>query len=79
MSRGVIDTIQLGATMTVVVPVVYLGGDFLLRGRVLPGTGFLVLAALMLIVEEYVVRPGDVPLEGAKRLVGLVAGDDDRE
>jgi len=79
MSRGVIDTIQLAATMTVVLPVAYLGVDFLLQGRSLIGGGFLAAAALMLAFEKYVVRPGDLPFEMTKRVVGRVADGDDRE
>jgi hypothetical protein len=79
MARSVVETIQLAATMTVVLPVVYLGVDFLLGGRTLLGAGFLAVAGLMLALERYVVRPGDVPMEAAKRTVGLVAKDDDGE
>ena len=79
MARSVVETIQLAATMTVILPVVYLGVDFLISGRTLLGAGFLAVAGLMLALEEYVVRPGDVPLEAAKRAAGLVAKDDDGE
>ena len=79
MARSVVETIQLAATMTVVLPVVYLGIDFLVRGRHLIGGGFLAVAGLMLVLERYVVRPGDVPLEAAKRAAGLVADEDDAE
>jgi hypothetical protein len=79
MARSVVETLQLAATMTVILPVVYLGVDFLISGRTLIGAGFLAVAGLMLALEEYVVRPGDVPLEAAKRAAGLVAKDDDGE
>ncbi|HKL30280.1 MAG TPA: hypothetical protein VJ898_13560 [Natrialbaceae archaeon] len=79
MARSVVETLQLAATMTVILPVVYLGVDFLISGRTLLGAGFLAVAGLMLALEEYVVRPGDVPLEAAKRAAGLVAKDDDGE
>ncbi|MFT4890555.1 MAG: hypothetical protein ACI9YT_001471 [Halobacteriales archaeon] len=79
MARGVIGTIQLAATTAIVLPVVYLGIDFLLRGRSLVGAGFLAVAGLMLVLDRYVVRPGDVPLEAARRAVGLVADEDDGE
>ena len=79
MARSVVETIQLAATMTVILPVVYLGVDFLISGRTLLGAGFLAVAGLMLALEEYVVRPGDVPLEAAKRAADLVAEDDDGE
>ncbi|MFW5937961.1 MAG: DUF7533 family protein [Halanaeroarchaeum sp.] len=79
MARSAVETIQLAATMTVVLPVVYLGVDFLLGGRTLAGAGFLAVAGLMLALEKYVVRPSDVPLEAARRAAGLVATDDDGE
>jgi len=79
MARSVVETIQLAALMAIVLPVVYLGVDFLVGGRLLVGGGFLAVAGLMLVLERYVVRPGDVPLEAAKRVAGLVADEDDAE
>ncbi|MFQ3293356.1 MAG: hypothetical protein ACI9PP_001807 [Halobacteriales archaeon] len=79
MARSVVETIQLAATVTIVLPVVYIGVDLLVNGRVLPGAGFLAVATLMLALGQYVVRPGDLPLETAKRVTGFIAKEDDGE
>lgn len=77
MSRGIIGTIQLAATLVFAIPVAYVGVDFLLSGRTLVGAGFLVVAALMVAAEEYLTTPGDLPGEAVEKAVGTVAKDEE--
>jgi len=79
MGRGIVGTVTLAATLAFAIPVGLLGIEFLLDGRTLPGGGFLVLAVLMVAVEEYLTTPGDVPGEAAERVVGTVVRDPDEE
>jgi len=79
MSRGIIGTLQLGATLVFALPVVYVGADFLFSGRTLLGAAFLGIAVLMVAAEEYLTTPGDIPGEAAERAVGAVAKDEDEE
>lgn len=72
MGKGILDTVGLMAAVVFAVPVAFLGVDFLLRGEPLLGVGFLVIAVLMVAVEEYVTTPGDVPGAIAGRLAGAV-------
>ncbi len=73
MSRGVIGLVQLAATLVLAVPVALLGLQFLTRGEVLAGGVFLAIAAGMVLIEEYVVTPRDVPGLLVERVVGRVA------
>ncbi|WP_121821710.1 DUF7533 family protein [Halostella salina] len=77
MSRGIIGTLQLGATLVFAIPVVYVGADFLLSGRTALGAAFLAIAVLMVAAEEYLTTPGDLPAEAAERVAGTVAKDDE--
>ncbi|PSQ26631.1 hypothetical protein BRD03_09440 [Halobacteriales archaeon QS_9_68_17] len=77
MSRGIIGTIRLGATLVFAIPVAYVGFDFLASGRTLVGAGFLVVAALMVAAEEYLTTPGDLPGEAAEKAAGAVTKDEE--
>lgn len=67
---GIIDTITLAITLAVALPVGLLGVDFLLSDRPLLGAVFVGIAVLMVIVEEYMIKPSDLPGMVAKRFVG---------
>ncbi|WP_135533841.1 MULTISPECIES: hypothetical protein [Halostella] len=77
MSRGIIDTLQLGATLLFAIPIAYVGADFLFSGRTLFGAGFLAIAVLMVLAEEYLTTPGDLTGKAAEKAVGAVAKDED--
>jgi hypothetical protein len=81
LGKGIIGTLQLAATLVFAIPVAMLGVDFLLRGRLLAGGGFLLIAVLMVAVEEYVTKPSDVPATAAEtaaeRAAEAVASDDE--
>ena len=75
MSRGLIGLVQLAATLVLAVPVALLGLQFLTRGETLAGVAFLAIAAGMVLVEEYLVTPRDLPGLLVERVVGRVAKD----
>jgi len=76
---GIMDTVQLAATLVFALPVGLLGGQFLLDGKVLMGAGFVVVAVLMVVLEEYLTTPKDVPSAVAEKAVGKVVKRPDDE
>jgi hypothetical protein len=81
MSRGLLDTLQLAASVVVAVPVAAFGLFKLAEGSPWLGVGFLVLAGLVVAVEEVVTSPKDIPVLLAERVAGRVVekpddGDD---
>jgi hypothetical protein len=81
MARGILGTIGLAATLVFAIPVGLLGLNFLVDGRYLLGAGFLGVAALMVILQEYVTTPTDLPGKAAEKAVGAVVEmpeDDDK-
>jgi hypothetical protein len=77
MARGVLDTIGLAATLVFAIPIAVAGADFLRRGELLAGGGLLAVAALMVLIKQYVTTPGDLPAEVAGTIAGTVAKDPD--
>lgn len=71
-------TVTLAATLVFAIPVFLLGVDFVTSGNPL-GWVFVVLAVLMVVVEEYLTTPGDVPGMVAERVLGTVVKDPDPE
>jgi hypothetical protein len=79
VSRGIIGLVQLAATLVLAVPVALLGLQFLTRGETLAGVAFLAIAAGMVLVEEYLVTPRDLPAAVVERVVGRVAKEPETE
>jgi len=79
MDRGIVGTVQLAATLVFAIPVAMFGLDFLLQGRTLMGAAAVGVAVLMVVMEEYLTTPGDVPGKAAEKVVGTVAKTDDEE
>ncbi|MFC7155699.1 hypothetical protein ACFQPA_09530 [Halomarina halobia] len=77
MARGIIGTLQLAVAVAFAAPVALLGLEFLRSGDVLLGGGFLAFAALMILIEEYLTTPQDVPAKVAERAVGTALPDDE--
>ena len=76
MGRGIIGLVGLAVTLAFAIPVGLLGLDMLTKGNTLVGGGFLAFAVLMVVLQEYLTTPGDIPGRVAGRLVGTVGGDD---
>jgi hypothetical protein len=75
MGRGIIGLVGLAVTLAFAIPVGLLGLDMLTKGDTLVGGGFLAFAVLMVLLQEYLTTPSDVPGRVAGRLVGTVAKD----
>lgn len=80
MAKSIIDTAMFALTLVFALPVGLLGGNFLLSGQTILGSVFVGLAVLMIVVEEYLTSPTDLPGMAAKRVVGaIVKTEDERE
>lgn len=72
MTRGILEWVGLVATLALAVPIAFMGADFLLAGKPL-GWAFLLVAAAAVAVEEYAVRPTNLPGSVAGKLAGTAA------
>ncbi|UPV98810.1 hypothetical protein M0R88_09725 [Halorussus gelatinilyticus] len=76
---GILGTLQLAATLVFALPIALLGIQFLLDGKTLLGGGFVAVAVLMVVLEEYLTTPTDVPGAVAEKTIGKVAKTPDDE
>ncbi|PSP74838.1 hypothetical protein BRC81_16795 [Halobacteriales archaeon QS_1_68_20] len=72
MARSITGLLGLAGTVVFAVPVALLGLDYLVSGDPL-GLAFLAIAAGMVLAEEYLFRPSDVPAAILQRVAGAVA------
>ncbi|PSP33892.1 hypothetical protein BRC64_02360 [Halobacteriales archaeon QH_10_67_22] len=80
MARSILGLVGLGATLVFALPAAVLGLEFLLvQGRTVAGVALVVVAVLMVAVEEYVTTPDDVPSIVAEQTVGRLADSDDED
>ncbi|MFD1511779.1 DUF7533 family protein [Halomarina rubra] len=77
MARGIIGTVQLVATLVFAIPVGLFGVMQLVDGNELFGGLLLVAAVGMVLVEEYLTTPQDVPAMAAEKAVDAVVDDPD--
>jgi len=61
MGKGLVGTLQLAASVVVAVPVAAFGLFKLAEGQPRLGVVFLVLAVLVVVFEEVVISPTDIP------------------
>jgi len=81
MSLGIMDTVQLAATLIFAVPVGGFGLTLLAGGDLVLGGGMLLLAVLMVVLPRRLTTPSDVPGAIAGSLVGkaVIDPEDDKE
>ncbi|PSQ49136.1 hypothetical protein BRD19_04700 [Halobacteriales archaeon SW_7_65_23] len=80
MDTGILDMVQRVGAVALALTIALPGLDFLLlRGDLFVGGGLLALAALVMIVSEYVRSPSDVPTSTAQRVVAAIAKEPDDE
>ncbi|MFB6151104.1 MAG: hypothetical protein ABEJ40_04795 [Haloarculaceae archaeon] len=79
MARSILGLVGLGTTLVFALPAALYGVELLVRGDTYPGIGLVVVAVLMVAVEEYVTTPGDLPAAVAGRVLGAVAKTPDDE
>jgi hypothetical protein len=76
---GIIDQIQLFAVLLFAIPVAMFGADQLLSGNTDIGLAMIGIAILMVVLEEYVIKPSDVAADAAKSAAGRVVESDGDE
>lgn len=81
MPKGIIDTITFAITFAFALPVGLFGIQFLLSDQFVLGGVFVALAVLMVVVEEYITTPSDLPAIAAQRVAGVLTteSETDRE
>jgi hypothetical protein len=79
MSKGVVGTLQLAASAVVVVPVAAFSLFKFAEGEPLLGVLFLAIAALVVVVEESVTSPSDLPAVVVEEVGGRVLKRPDDE
>ena len=76
---GIIGTIQLAATLVFALPIALLGIEKLFAGDTTIGAAFVGIAVLMIVLEEYLTSPADIPSSVAQKTLGKVAKTPDDE
>lgn len=79
MRLGILDTVSLAATLVFAIPIALFGIERLLAGQTLFGGVFVVIAALMVILREWLTTPTDIPASAAQKVVGKVAKTEDEK
>ncbi|WP_075937908.1 DUF7533 family protein [Halosegnis longus] len=79
MARSIMSTVGLAATVALAVPLVIFGIEQLLAGEHLVGGIVLAIAALMVLIEEYLTTPTDIPGLVAEKTVGAVVEEPDED
>jgi len=79
MPRGLLGMVGFMTTLVFAIPLTIAGADLLRRGNVVVGLGLLGAAAAMILVNEYVTRPSDIPAMVVSRVAGTVVSNPDEE
>jgi hypothetical protein len=80
MTDGIADLFQRAGAVILAVTIALPGLDFLLlRGDLFVGGGLLALAAVALLVSEYVRSPSDISVSATQLVVDAIAKDPDDE
>jgi hypothetical protein len=79
MGTGIMDLIGLAAALAFAIPVALFGLGRLAGGEVLMGGALLGVAVLMVVVEEYVLTPSDLPKVIASKAVRRAVDRSDDE
>ncbi|WP_324663682.1 DUF7533 family protein [Haloarcula sediminis] len=79
MARGILETIGLAATLVLAIPIALFGAEHLVRGELLAGALYVGIAVGLVVVEQYLTTPTDVPGMVAEKTVGKVAETEDTE
>ena len=78
MRPGIIGTLQLAVTFAFALPVALLGAMLLADGNLL-GVPFLALSAVMLVAQQYLTTPSDLPAVAVEKAVGAVVKEPDEQ
>ena len=77
MARGILETIGLAATLVLAIPIALFGAEHLVRGELVAGTLYVGIAVGLVVVEQYLTTPTDVPGMVAEETVGKVVETED--
>jgi len=77
MPRGILELVGLAGSVLFAASVGLFGVETLVAGSTIPGLGYLVVAALMVVVPYYVTMPGDVAGSAVERTVDSVVETED--
>jgi len=70
---GLVGTIQLAVTVAFALPVGMMGAAMVLDGRVGLGLVFVAVGVGMVVVQQYLTTPGDLPAVAVEKTVGRLA------
>lgn len=79
MGRGIFGLVGLAVTLAFAVPIGLLGLEKLLAGEQVVGAGFLAVAVGLVLVEEYLTTPLDLPGKAAETVTGAIVKEPDDE
>lgn len=78
MSRlGLLDLLALGATLLFAIPIGVFGVELLLDGRTTVGLVGIAIAVGLVLVEQYLWTPGDLPWNVGSAIVSRLVGPAD--
>ena len=72
MARGILETIGLAATLVLAIPIALFGAEHLLRGELVAGAAYVGIAVGLVLVEQYLTTPTDVPGMVAEETVAAI-------
>lgn len=79
MSKGIIGLVGLAITLAFAIPIALFGLDLLADGETLFGAAAVGIAVLMVVLEEHLTTPGDIPGTAAEKVVGAVVKEPEPE
>ncbi|WP_276270536.1 DUF7533 family protein [Haloarcula litorea] len=79
MAQGILDTVGLAAVLLLAGPIALFGLEHLVRGDLFGAALYLGVAAGLVVVEQYLTTPTDVPGLVAEKTVGAVVKTDDED
>ncbi|SDJ72817.1 hypothetical protein SAMN05216226_10850 [Halovenus aranensis] len=79
MSWGILEMLGSVTILMAVIPPALAGAGLLLGGNLVVGASLLALSVGMLVADQYVTTPGDLPGIAARKLVGIIVQPPDDE
>lgn len=79
MNLGIAQTIELAASLMFAAPLGMFGISRLLDGDVALGAGLVLIAAVMVLLPQYLTTPGDIPGKAARKMGFGADSTDDRD
>lgn len=79
MARGILETIGLAATLVLAIPIALFGAEHLVRRELVAGVGYVGIAVGLVLIEQYLTTPTDLPGMVAEKTVGAVVETDETE